>query len=216
MGEDEPFGLEDAYAVETPDDSRRLYARWADTYDTEFIAANGYRYHTEVVRVLAATEPPEGAVLDVGCGTGQVGVALRDAGVEVIDGVDISAEMLAKAQARGIYRHLDEADLTRTLDIPDGHYAAVVSAGTFTHGHLPPDPLAELIRITRAGGRAAIGINVAHFAEHGFADWLDAAVARGEITAYETQVVPVYEGSDPDNPNDMARIVTFSVVGSDR
>ena len=28
---DDDFGLDDAYALETPDDARRLYAAWADT-----------------------------------------------------------------------------------------------------------------------------------------------------------------------------------------
>ena len=28
------FDLADAYAVETPEDNRNLYARWADTYES--------------------------------------------------------------------------------------------------------------------------------------------------------------------------------------
>ena len=211
MADDQPLGLDDAYAVETPDDSRRLYARWAETYDDEFIAANEYRYHREVVRVLLAGGRPESTVLDVGCGTGQVGRALVEKGVSDVDGVDISPEMLARAAATGIYGQLTEADLTLALDVEDDRYGAVVSAGTFTHGHLPPDPLAELIRIVQPGGRAAIGVNASHFEEHDFGAWLDRAGQEGRITPYATELAPVYEGSDPANPNDMARIVTFTV-----
>ena len=210
VGDDEPLGLDDAYALETPDDNRRLYASWADTYDTEFIEAKGYRYHLEVTRVLVRDGVPDGPVLDVGCGTGQVGAALRDAGVVVFDGVDISPEMLDQADRRGIYRTLSEADLTQTLPLDDDVYAAVISAGTFTHGHLPPEPLGELIRILAPGGRAAIGINAAHFAEFRFADWLDRAATTGLVTPFETVVVPVYEGSDSANPDDMAQVVTFA------
>ncbi len=36
--------LADAYAVETPDDNRDLYARWAATYESMFIVDNGYVY----------------------------------------------------------------------------------------------------------------------------------------------------------------------------
>ena len=39
---DGDFDLADAYAVETPDDNRDLYARWAATYESAFIADNGY------------------------------------------------------------------------------------------------------------------------------------------------------------------------------
>jgi hypothetical protein len=36
--------LNDAYAVKTPQDSRKLYAAWAETYDETFIKANDYIY----------------------------------------------------------------------------------------------------------------------------------------------------------------------------
>lgn len=35
--------LDAAYALETPDDSRRLYADWAQTYDTSFAKDADYR-----------------------------------------------------------------------------------------------------------------------------------------------------------------------------
>ena len=50
-----PFGLADAYAVETPDDNRGLYARWASTYESGFIADNGYMYHLGVAGAFAET-----------------------------------------------------------------------------------------------------------------------------------------------------------------
>ncbi len=42
---DGDFDLADAYAVETPDDNRNLYARWADSYESGFIKENAYQYH---------------------------------------------------------------------------------------------------------------------------------------------------------------------------
>ncbi|MEM7139899.1 MAG: class I SAM-dependent methyltransferase [Actinomycetota bacterium] len=212
MEDDQPLGLEDAYAVETPEDNRRLYASWAATYDADFIAANDYRYHMEVASVLVAGGLPIGPVLDVGCGTGQVGEALRERGVEVIDGADISPEMLARADHRQIYRRLIEVDLTQPVPIEDATYAAIVSAGVFTHGHLPPEPLDELIRILAPGGRAAIGINSAHFVEFDFGGWLDRAAADGRIAPYEATLVPVYDTSNPANPDAMAQVVAFTVL----
>ncbi len=203
------LGLDQAYAVETPEDNRMLYASWASTYEEGFIEAKGYQYHEEVAEVFVRGDRPAGPVLDVGCGTGIVGVALRDREVERVDGVDISPEMLAEASTKAVYGQLVEADMTVGMDIADGTYAGVVSAGTFTHGHLPPDPIRELVRVAMPGARFAIGVNAAHWDDLDFGTWLDAAVEEGLIEPYRVTVVKVYEASDPSNSDDMSNIVTF-------
>jgi len=212
---DESPGLEDAYALETPNDSRELYARWADSYDESFVAATGYEYHEHVADLLVAGPRPDGPVADVGCGTGAVGEALRRRGVESIDGIDISAEMLERAATKSldgpVYRNLIEADLTQSLAIEDDTYAGMTSAGTFTHGHLLAAPLTELVRVVKPGGRCAIGINAAHWVGHGFERWLDGAVVDGLIDPFEVHRKKVYGRSDPTNPDDMTNIVVFVV-----
>lgn len=210
-GGDEPLGLDDAYAVETPADNRRLYAEWAQTYETGFVQAKAYEYHLHVADALVDAERPGGAILDVGCGTGVVGVALRERGVVEIDGVDISPEMLAQATEKDVYRRLFEADLTVGMDVADDTYAGITSAGTFTHGHLPPEPLAELIRVAQRGARCCIGINAAHYEEFSFGAWLDQAVAESRIEPYEIRRVKVYGDSDPDTPDDMSNLIVFTV-----
>jgi len=205
------FGLDDAYAVVTPDDSRRLYAKWAETYDSGFVTATGYEYHEHVAEVFVAAERPEGPTLDVGCGTGAVGEALRARGVDWIDGVDISAEMLARAASKDVYRDLIEADLTIGLDIVDDTYAGITSAGTFTHGHLPPAPIGELLRVAMPGAHCTIGVNAAHWVDQGFEAYLDRLAAEQRISQYVVTVVKVYAGSDPSVPNDMSNLVSFTV-----
>ncbi len=212
---DEPPGLEDAYSLETPDDSRALYARWADSYDRTFIEAKGYQYHEHVADLLVAGDRPDGPVLDVGCGTGAVGEALRARGVAEIDGVDISREMLQQAGKKEldgpVYRNLLEADLTQPLQLESDTYAGLTSSGTFTHGHLLAAPLNELVQTVKSGGRCAVGINAAHWTDHGFERWFDAAVVDGVIRPFEIHRKKVYERSDPSNPDDMTNIVVFVV-----
>ena len=90
--------LADAYALRTPADNRNLYARWASTYDTEFVEAEGYVYPAHIAELVTAPGTP---ILDVGCGTGLVAVALAASGTAwIIDGIDISAHMLAQAAAK--------------------------------------------------------------------------------------------------------------------
>jgi len=204
------LGLADAYAVRTPDDNRALYRDWAATYESDFADARGYVYHLEVARLFAAAVPPiDGPVLDVGCGTGIVGVALRELGVEVIDGIDISPEMLAEAARKQTYRSLTEADLTRALAIADDTYAGITSVGTFTHGHLGPEPLRELVRVTRPRGLLAIGINAEHYASEGFEALLSELAGTGAITEPVLHDVRIYEAADDEWADDLASVAVF-------
>ena len=213
---DSEIGLDDAYSVDGPDENRDLYARWATTYEKTFIAAKGYVYHRAVAEIFSARFAGTGPVLDVGCGTGAVGVELRRHGVAEIDGIDISAEMLIEARAKNwedspVYRRLIEADLTETIDLETDRYAGLVSAGTFTHGHLGPGSINELLRVGRSRALCVIGINSAHFEELGFRDYLDGHLATGRITEYELLDTLIYEGVSGDDPDDLAHVAVFRV-----
>ena len=97
--------------------------------------------------------------LDVGCGTGRALPHLRAAvGRDGrVLGVDLTPEMLATARAYG--RHLDGwlvlAD-ARRLPLRAGGADAVLAAGLLRHLPDAGDGLAELARVTRAGGRLGL------------------------------------------------------------
>jgi ubiquinone/menaquinone biosynthesis C-methylase UbiE len=209
-----------AYALDSPDANRALYARWAGTYDSGFIVDSGYRYHEQVAAVFAASAPdhigPDDVVVDIGCGTGLAGQALQRHRAVTIDGIDISPEMLQQAAAKRhddhpVYRALIEADLTEPLDLPDHTFAGAMSVGTFTHGHVGPEALAEVIRIIRPGGRAAIGINAAHFVTAGFGVALEQLVRLGRITDLQLIDAPIYDGADMQDPDQFAHIAVLTV-----
>ena len=131
------ISVDDAYAVRTPADNIRLYADWAATYDS-FVTNNGYVYHLRVAEIFIQQQTRlNGPVLDVGCGTGTVGVSLRNSGIEVVDGIDISPEMLAECRrkktkdALPAYRRLLQADLTRPLTVAQHQYSGLISSGTY-------------------------------------------------------------------------------------
>ena len=139
-------GLAGAYALDGQDACLRLYADWAQSYDAGFAAAMEYRLPAHVAAAFLAAGPPAGPVLDVGAGTGLCAAALRAQGFAgPIDGVDLSQEMLDVAAAKGVYRALYRADVTRPLNLPEA-YAGVVSAGTFTSGHVGPGEPGEPCR----------------------------------------------------------------------
>jgi predicted TPR repeat methyltransferase len=199
-----PAHLDDAYALKTPDDSRRLYAGWAATYDADFAEATGYRLPEAVAAAFAALGG-EGPVLDIGAGTGLVAERLAARGVGPIDGTDISPEMLKAAEAKGCYRRLIEGDVTAGLDVPDGAYAGVVSAGTFTLGHLGPEVIPELLRLARPGALFALSINARHYEAAGFGP----ALAALPVEGLELDEVPIYAGDSGDHGADRAFIASF-------
>jgi predicted TPR repeat methyltransferase len=210
-----------AYALDGPDSSRALYARWAATYDSGFIVESQYRYHEQVAAVFAAhclaVVGVDEAVVDIGCGTGLGGAALRCHGAATIDGIDISPEMLQQAAmklhgGKPVYRTLVEADLTRPLAVADGSYAGALSVGTFTHGHVGPEALAGVLRIIRPGGRAAFGINAAHFATAGFGPVLDRLGHSGTICDLRLVDVPIYDGADMADPDQYAHVAVLTVT----
>lgn len=205
--------LEGAYALDTPEDSIRLYRGWAGTYDEDFAARRDYLYPAAVAAHFASLATPEDTpVLDVGCGTGLVGAALAGLGGWAVDGLDISPEMLEVARLKGAYRDLFTGDLTARLDLPDAAYGGLVSSGTFTHGHVGPSALAELMRIVRPGALCVIGVNEAHFEAHGFSAAFQALTTTGSIGEVATPRARIYgeSGEEKDaHSDDFALLATF-------
>jgi SAM-dependent methyltransferase len=93
-------------------DVRSGYAEWAPTYEQTVEDA----MDIDLLDALRAVRwPAIRRAADLGCGTGRIGAWLRDKGVESIDGVDVTPEMLAMARSRNVYNRLLEADLSSSV-----------------------------------------------------------------------------------------------------
>jgi SAM-dependent methyltransferase len=104
------FAAFDARGYRTVD-VRSGYREWVDNYEQTVEDA------MDLDLLGALDEVPWAATreaADLGCGTGRTGAWLRDRGVDSIDGVDLTPEMLAVARARGVYRRLVESDVSST------------------------------------------------------------------------------------------------------
>jgi len=161
--------LDDAYSLKTPEDSIKLYKKWAQTYDEDFAISSDYLSPQKISNFfIKHSKDTDTPILDVGTGTGLVGEFLSIKGKKEIIGIDISSEMLHQAKLKKCYSSLIEADITKKIPLKENSFGAVVSAGTFTHGHIGPDSFDELLRITRPGGLFVLSINSKFFIKAGF------------------------------------------------
>ena len=101
---DKVYGLTRSQAV------RGFYDDWSDSYDDE-IAENGYATPGRCAEALVRLATPfDTRILDFGCGTGISGQAFRQAGFTVLDGVDLSSDMLEQARGKGFYDELHQIE----------------------------------------------------------------------------------------------------------
>lgn len=120
------------------------YDAWYETSRGRWIGGR------ETALILDALQPQAGeSLLDVGCGTGHFTRALASAVSGPIVGVDISADWLAHARARGgarISYHLADA---QALPYADGSFDLAMSITALCFVDDERRALRELLRVTR-------------------------------------------------------------------
>jgi ubiquinone/menaquinone biosynthesis C-methylase UbiE len=110
-------------------------------------------YQTLLAELLDALAPsPGGRYLDLGCGTGNLAVAARARGVDLV-GVDLSAAMLIEAWRKGC--ELIMADLHQ-LPLSSESVDGALSVNALWQLDHPADFIGELRRVLRPGGRLVL------------------------------------------------------------
>jgi predicted TPR repeat methyltransferase len=193
------------YEARTPEEVAQLYDGWASTYDAEMAKA-GYR-HPSICLALLARHVPAGSapILDAGAGTGLVGEWLGIIGYPEVEALDISKGMLEVAARKNVYTQLHQAALGTPLPFATGHFAAIVSAGVFTTGHVGVEGLDELLRTCRPGGVVVLTVKTAVW-HNGFASRI------AELT--DAGMVSVIEQTDPyvSMPGEAGTVPSVAVV----
>ena len=158
----------------------KAYGDWAENYDHDLMDEMGYVAPMAACDLLKRYLNRKAArILDAGCGTGIVGQLLHQDGYRNIEGLDYSPQMLAQAERKGIYTALHRGDLTKALTLTDDAYDAVISVGTFTCGHVGPEALDELTRITHPGGYLCFTVREEAWEEDDYRARVRAIEARG-------------------------------------
>ena len=119
------------------------YTAYAATYNE--VKAEGLMDYPLLECIQTVVWEQLEAVADLACGTGRIGVWLKEHGVHLLDGVDLTEAMLDQARAKGIYRNLSLADLRQTP--LSAHSYDLVSVG------LADDHLPELLPLYQEAAR---------------------------------------------------------------
>lgn len=174
--------LDKVYAARDASETRALYDDWSQSYEAE-VGKNGYATPGRCAEALARFSKDQTLpVLDFGCGTGLSGLALKLAGFETLDGVDLSEEMLAQARAKRLYRALDRIEADATLDFAPGTYAAIAAIGVIGAGAAPISVLDMLMKALDKNGLLVMSLNDHALQDHAnegrINEWTDCGAAR--------------------------------------
>ena len=201
--------LQNAYDLKSPNDNVELYSAWAETYDNDFIKDMQYKLHFSVAEEFVLNGG-KGLILDVGAGTGALAQALLQKGKFSIEATDISEEMLKVAETKKIYERSFLSDLTEEIPMENNIYDGVVSSGTFTHGHVGPSAMVELVRVTKPGGLVTISVNEKHWIALNFENEVEKL--NKYVRNYTLKKISIYgEQSTHDHKDDKAIILTIKV-----
>ncbi|MFC6447808.1 methyltransferase domain-containing protein [Shinella zoogloeoides] len=108
------LGVADTPAAPPTSYVERLFDDYADRFDTALVGKLDYTVPRTLARLVhrhAGEDAHFGLVADIGCGTGLFGVEFR-ANAGRLEGFDLSAGMLAKAEEKAVYDRLAQADLS--------------------------------------------------------------------------------------------------------
>jgi predicted TPR repeat methyltransferase len=180
------LSVADPAAAMTPAYVRSLFDQYAANFDEALVKGLGYRgpqMLREALRAVAAMRHRPfrfARALDLGCGTGLVGEALREC-CDAIIGVDLSPAMAAAARRKGVHADVVVGDMVDFITSQVGGSFDLVVAGDalvyvadlapvcrgVAHA-LAPDGLFAFTLETHAGSGVVLGekLRYAHGADH--------------------------------------------------
>jgi predicted TPR repeat methyltransferase len=138
-----------------------LFDGYAGKFDEHLVQVLNYQAHRVLVEQLAALGDRRVArALDLGCGTGLCGPLARPL-AQRLEGVDLSAKMLARAEALGVYDSLAQADVADFLASTDHRYDLVLAADVFIYVGALEAVFDGVARVIERGGIFCFSVELA-------------------------------------------------------
>jgi SAM-dependent methyltransferase len=186
------------------------YNEWAESYESDLDSVFEWVGPERITNVFAGCVAKDSSVIDIGAGTGLLGLLLAENGYKDITAIDLSPGMLAIAGRKNVYRELTVMVLGEPLDYDDNQFDAGISCGVFTVGHAPASAFDELIRIVRPGGLIVFSVQLTAYETAGFKEKFEVLEADGKWKMVE--VSPKFQPLPRGEPNVWHRIWTYRVI----
>lgn len=190
-----------------------LFDAYAADFDKALVERLDYSTPRALAALLRAARPSGDGrrfprALDLGCGTGLAGEALR-ADIAWLEGVDIAGAMIAVADAKGVYDRLARADMLSALNEAGEPYDLIVAADVLIYTGDLSKVMAAMAARLAPGGLAAFSIERGAGADWAVGESLRfahspdyvlrlAAQAELETAAVEHSVLRKDRGADVD------------------
>lgn len=188
-----------------------LFDQYAPKFEEALVDRLGYRV-PELLDEMVQTEMTRLGIegfaraLDLGCGTGLMGQRLRTK-AKHLEGIDVSAAMIAETARKGIYDSLQKAELVAALNSRRADADLVTAADVFIYCGAIEPILSALVPALQPGGLAAFSLEAHDGPEplflrpslrfaHGIEATRDALVLAGlDILRFETAVLRFDRGA---------------------
>lgn len=107
------------------------------------------QYWQKKAAIVDRTLPGIGPVLDVGCGNGDLLLALRKRSYEDLVGLDFDGNMLEKLRTVGLKTYMGEIE---EADLPENYFSAITMTNVIEHMRDPIKVLKRCFELLRPGG----------------------------------------------------------------
>lgn len=142
-----------SYHSKTIDETEAIYNQWAKKYD-EDMENLSWQAPLQIAQLLHTVlwKNKNVKIIDVGAGTGQAGVCLKNLGFTHIDAMDISEHMLSFAKNRQIYSKVIKGNAEEIHKHIEEKYDVLVCIGALNFGHISSHALVEFVNVVNKDG----------------------------------------------------------------
>lgn len=145
-----------------------LFDGYAARFDSSLVGKLNYRIPKAVAELIAQSSDSDsvGSVLDLGCGTGLFGIEISQV-CNRLEGLDISENMLRKAEDRGVYHSLVKQDIESYLLNESFCFNYFVATDVFVYIGDLTNVFQSIQARNKSSGRLVFSVE--HKEGHGFA-----------------------------------------------